>query len=514
MDFERADGPLARAFEGELKRHHGRIGATEIALGYNRGHFSRLFREELPIKIDLILRALDLLGVDHGEFFARAYDISLIPEVMLGLHARSHLVEPELCRIEKVVQRLETEEPPRAGSLQGRDFRPRLETYWRDEAGYQRKHLAKTKMFRQPAFVTAYLERLDALRYERPKDAAKVAAGVVTLLLPLVPADRKQIIGFACKAIGIYASGHRQSLGFATAAAAIVVGLKLAGRHGLELERAELLQRGAFVLSDHGEFDRALGLLMKAQTEYSDQNFQPGLGKVLVDRGVVHSNKKEYAKSVQLFLRALEYIPARDFDLQRWWLSAYNGMALAYRELGRLDLAEEHIMHAIESYGDAEDGISARLWWQLGAILYCRGEGEGGEQLLKRAQVVFLRCENPVQSALVSLDLASMLLAQVKLVELSQLVKSMAPLLNQFRHNPIAEAALAEFFRAGLAGRITQTLIDEVRKEIAKDVPSNEYALKESSSSRSARCSAPKPPAPSKGHRRPGARGPDGNSRT
>ncbi len=477
MDFERPDGPLARAFQRELKRHHGRIGATEAALGFSRGHFSRLFRDSHRIPIDLILRTLEKLGVDHREFFARAYDISLIPEVMLSLYARPGRVEPELHRIEKAVHHLETEDPPDLGSLQARDFRPRLDTFWRDEAGYQRRYLRTTRMFRQPAFVTAYLERLDALRYERPKDAAKVAAGVVTILLPRVPADREQLIGFACKAIGIYASGHRQSLGFETAAAAILVGLRLAGRHGLELARAELLQRGAFVLADHGEFNRALALLKEAHTEYSDQNYLTGLGKALVDRGVVHSNKRDYAKSVQLFQRALEYLPARDLSLQRWWLSAYNGLAIAYRELGRLDLAEERILNAIESYGDAEDGISARLHWQLGAILYRRDQEEHGEELLERARTVFLECENSVQSALVSLDLASMLLEQAKLDELSHLVKSMAPLLNQFRHNPIAEAALAEFFRAGLAGRISQALLDRVREEIAKGVPNNEYAL-------------------------------------
>ncbi len=279
MDFERPDGPLALAFQRELKRHHGRIGATEIALGYRRGHFSRLFREGHRIQIDLILQALDLLTVDHGEFFARAYDISLIPEVILSLLARPERIEPELGRIEKAVHRLETEDSPDPGNFQARDFRPRLETYWRDEAGYQRRYLRTTKMFRQPAFVAAYLERLDALRYERPKDAAKVAAGVVTILLPLVPADREQIIGFACKAIGIYASGHRQSLGFETAAAAIVVGLRLAGRHGLELARAELLQRGAYVLSDHGEFNRALLLLKEAHVTYSD--YKSPVGSVL-----------------------------------------------------------------------------------------------------------------------------------------------------------------------------------------------------------------------------------------
>ncbi len=194
-------------------------------------------------------------------------------------------MDPQLRRIEQTLHRLETDDPP-AAPLQARDYHPRLEEYWRAETCYQRRYLGTTVMFRQPAFVADYLERLDALRYERPKDAAKVAAGVVTILLPLVGASRDEILAFACKGIGIYASGHRQSLDFNTAAHALLVGVRLAGRHGLELERAELLQRGAYVLSDQGEFNRALLLLKEAQVIYFDKKRNTEIGKLLTCRAM------------------------------------------------------------------------------------------------------------------------------------------------------------------------------------------------------------------------------------
>ncbi len=471
MDIERADGPLARAFERELKRHHGRKGATEIALGYTRGHFRRLFRQKLPIKLDLVLRALDLLGVDPRGFFARAYDIGLHPEHLLSLHTRPDRVEAQLRKIEKTLHRLETEDPPTAEPLQTRDYRPRLETYWRDDASYQRKYLGTTMMFRQPAFVADYLERLDALRYERPKDAAKVAAGVVTILLPLVSADREQILAFACKAIGVYASGHRQSLGFETAAAALLVGLRLAGHHGLELERAELMQRGAYVLSDHGEFDRALLLLKEAQIIYYDKKRSVEIGKLLTCRAMVHSYKEEHKKSIELYMDALELLPTIDRWCERFHFAAYNGIAIGYQELGRLDVAEQWFEEVIGDIEDAEDSTSGKLRWRLGTISYAKGDHRKAEEVLTQSQEILARTDNPITVALVSVDLATALLAQHKLEEACQLAKGTAYLLEHFRHNEIAEAAFFGFLRGGIEGRLTRNLTQRVSEEIRRAYP-------------------------------------------
>ncbi len=513
MDFERADGPLARAFERELKRHHGRIGATEIALGYTRGHFRRLFRQKLPIKTDLILRAVEALGVDPREFFARAYDISLIPEHLLGLHARPGRIEPGLRKIEKAVLRLETGNPPEGSGLQARDFHPRLETYWRAGAGYQRKHLGKTKMFRQPAFVTEYLERLDTLRYERPKDAAKIAAGVVTILLPLVPADREEIIGFACKAIGIYASGHRQSLGFETAAAAIVMGLRLAGRHGLELARAELMQRGAYVLSDHGEFDRALLLLYEAHVTYSDHKSEIGVAKTIVERATMFGHKGRHSKALDLFKDAFNRLPT-DADAERYRMAAMDGITISYRKLGDLESAEEWLREAIETYGETGDVMWGKIIWQAAVIAYEKHNHTRAERLLAKTRDIFEEKGNPIQAGLAALDHASVLLAQGKQQEACELAVSMASLLKPFQYNPFAEGAITEFLRAGLNGCITQDLIDKTADQIEEGVPETGHALFKAASSRPVRYTAPRPPAPSKGRRRPGTRGPNTSSRT
>ncbi len=379
-------------------------------------------------------------------------------------------MDPQLRRIEQTLHRLETDDPP-AAPLQARDYHPRLEEYWRAETCYQRRYLGTTVMFRQPAFVADYLERLDALRYERPKDAAKVAAGVVTILLPLVGASRDEILAFACKGIGIYASGHRQSLDFNTAAHALLVGVRLAGRHGLELERAELLQRGAYVLSDQGEFNRALLLLKEAQVIYFDKKRNTEIGKLLTCRAMIHSYKKEHRKSIELYMDSLDLLPKIDRWNERYHFAAYNGIAIGYRALGKLGLAEKWFEQVVGDIESAEDSTSAKLCWRLGSITFDQGNLTKAENLLRRSQSILAKTDNAITVALVSLDLATVLLAQGTPDEACRLAKDTAYLLDHFRHNKVAEAAYFAFLRGGLEGRLTEELTRRISKEIRRAYP-------------------------------------------
>ncbi len=474
MDLERADGLLARAFERELQRRHGRIGATEIALGYARGHFRRLFREQRPIKLDVVLRALGLLGVDPREFIAQAYDIDLRPEHLLSLHARPGRLDPQLPRIEKALKRLETGDPPAPARRQARDYRPRLETYWCAGAAYQRKYLGTTRMFRQAAFVTDYLELLDDLCYEQPRDAAKVAAGVVTILLPLIPAGREQILNFACRAIGVYASGHRRSLGFETAATALVAGLRLAGRHGLKLARAELLQRGAFVLSDHGEFHRALSLLEKAEIIYSDHGCAAGVGKAVADRAAMYGHLDDHQKALFLFRRALRELPP---DLTRWRVAARDGVITSCRELGDLESAEKCLRDALEAHGPTEDVTRGKIVWQAAAIAFGQGDLSRSERIVARTRAIFEDQGAPTLAALAWLDHASVLMAQGKREEACQLATSMASLLKPFENDESAGGAIMELHRAGMDGSLTQELIDQAAEKIEPGGSETGHAL-------------------------------------
>ena len=502
MDLERADGPLALAFERELKRHHGRKGKTEIALGYRRGHFSRLLRENKPIQVDLILKALDLLDVDPRDFFAKAYDIALNPEHLLSLHERPGKVDRVLRRIEKAARRLETKDPPEPPRIPPRDFWRRLEAISRSGVAYQRKYLRRTKMFRQPAFLTEYLERLDALRYSKVAKAAKLAETVALDLIPKVPGERSELLGFMCKAVGVYGSAKRQMAEFDTAAAAIGFGLRLAGRHGLKMARAELLRRGAYVLSDNKEFERAEWLLRDSQIGFSDQKEEVEIGKTMIDRAVMLSYRHEHQRSIQLFMDGFEIVPEGDRYAQRWRLSALNGITMGYRILRKLDVAERWLVQAIEDVSDPEGTHWARLSWQRGCISFERDDYEKAEKILRVSYEILHGSESPVSGALVCLDLTTTLLAQGKCEEAHSLAQQSARTLSLFSDNSFAQATFFKFIQASLNRELTTELIEQVSDELRQGAPESEYALVMTRPpSHLALCAAREPPVPDIGHR-------------
>ncbi len=78
---------------------------------------------------------------------------------------------------------------------------------------------------------------------------------------------------------------------------------------------------------------------------------------------------------------------------------------------------------------------------------------------------------NPIQEALVSLDLIGALLKQGKLDEACQTATSAARFLEPLEGNSVAEAAILALARAGIAGRVTQRLLSDVRHELERARP-------------------------------------------
>ena len=472
MDLDEAKRLLTRAFGHELDRQWGKIGKTELGLGYPRGHFRRQLREKKSgLSLDLILQALVSLGVEPGEFFAKAYDIGLTAEHLLGSSARQAEVDPALKRIRKIAWLLESGSLAIPRKKRPRDFTRRLETLSRENLCDQRKSLRRTKMFRQLAFVAAYLERLDSLRYSRARDVVKLAMTVAVDLLPRAPGSKKEILELMCKTVGVFGSANRQIAEFDAAREALGFGLRLASRHELDLARADLLQRGAYVLRDNGEFNRALLLLGEAQIIYSDLKHEVGIGKTFVDRATMFGYKEEHAKALRLFKDALSSLPLEDSSLQRWRVAALDGITISYRKLGDLQAAETWLERALSLAEETDGSIYAKLLWEVGAMAHKNGEFLKAEGLFSRAREILAVTENPIPCASVSIDHMATLLEQGKAAEICQIATEMAALLTPFQRNRIAAAAITRVIRMGMAGKVTRSLLREARDEISKAHP-------------------------------------------
>ncbi len=203
-----------------------------------------------------------------------------------------------------------------------------------------------------------------------------------------------------------------------------------------------------------------------------------GAGLVQLDRGCMLSQLGRHEKSRRVFQRALELLPEYE---QRWRLSAYQGVASAYRELGDVDRAKQCLEVALEGSAGQGGVLVAKLIWLKGLILGDKKHYSAASQNLNQAMTMLSARKSPLDVALVGLDLASSLLKEGKRNQALTVVCNMTVLTVRFRGNKLAEAALVELTEAGLHGRISQELIDRTASELRKGASKRGYARANSS---------------------------------
>ncbi|MCP3915423.1 MAG: hypothetical protein GY711_07700, partial [bacterium] len=194
-------------------------------------------------------------------------------------------IDSRLAAIEKATVEIELTEPP-CRALPAIDVEAMLAGVLACNGKEQRRRLGDTKRYRHPAFVAAYLEHLDDLRYDDPQQARLNVCVVAVKLIPKLPGPQRERIALQLKAIGVYAAVHRQKGEYATAARALRRALAAARAHGLKRTVGDLLQGAAYVLSAHGRYSDSMVLLDEALVIFYDLRSQAGRGRVQVDRGV------------------------------------------------------------------------------------------------------------------------------------------------------------------------------------------------------------------------------------
>ncbi|MEM7353284.1 MAG: hypothetical protein AAF657_20985, partial [Acidobacteriota bacterium] len=259
MDRQDAFGRLARQLDHLRLRHYGRMGRVEEELGHPKGYLRRQVGQQ-RLRFDKLFEALDQLGEEPGAFFSQAYGFVPSAEEQLRWHVKPGGAEPELAKVEKAARRVEADLSSTLRPSEAKLPQNRLERLLRTDLPYQRRTVRKAIWSRNPVALATYLRRLDDLRSSRAADVADLARAVVTGVLPHLGGEPGERMALLCQAIGVFASANRVTGKFETAARAVAFALSLARRHDLAIERAPLLQRGAYVLRDHGEFDHALGL--------------------------------------------------------------------------------------------------------------------------------------------------------------------------------------------------------------------------------------------------------------
>ncbi len=465
MSWEEMLERFREALRAEARKRWGHIGWIEQRAGMRRGRISDVYSGRVR-EFPALLHALDALEINHGAFFSQALGWHQRPEEYLAvLEVGAETDDAKIVRLERATYRLEVDAPPQVDNLtDASDAEGQLEAFLRCNHREQARRLRETRAYGTHAFARAYLEHLDSLRYVTPDEAAKLAAMVIFGLIPRLPAPQSERIELACWALGIYGSARRARGRFTATACVFRLGLELARRRQLRHAQAELLQRASYLLRDLGQFERALAYLSEALAIFVVLDDRFGMGKTLVDRGMMLAYQGAHNRAIDTLQRALQHLGSDGAVRNR--CAAHQYLAYAWEQLGELTAAEHHLRQASGISKQEGELHRGKLLWLEGSLALRRRLYERAEKLLRKARSLLTKAENPGQEALVSLDLLDVLIAQGEAVEACELAQGMVHLLEAFEANRLASQAIIKLVRPALAGRISRTAVTQARTAV------------------------------------------------
>jgi tetratricopeptide (TPR) repeat protein len=208
------------------------------------------------------------------------------------------------------------------------------------------------------------------------------------------------------------------------------------------MDRAVLLDFRASLLRAQRRFGKALGLLRRAAAIFLDLGEKHQAGRVLVKMSTVHYAAGEPEKSTPLLWRALELIdPVRE---PRLLLVAWHNLIDDFTETGQFMEAQKLLVKTRPLYQRfPQPWFQNPRTWIEGKIARGLGQREQAENLLLAARDGFLAEGAAYDTALVSLDLASLYAEQGRVAELKLVAGEMMPIFSSRQIHREALAALA-----------------------------------------------------------------------
>lgn len=227
------------------------------------------------------------------------------------------------------------------------------------------------------------------------------------------------------------------------------------------MERAEIFDFKASLLRAQRRLGKALSLLRRAAKIFLDLGEKHQAGRVLVKMSTVHLAAGEPEMSIPLLYRALSLVdPARE---PRLLLSAWHNLIDNLSESGRFMEAQKILAKARPLYRQApQPWMQNRLKWVEGKISRGLGQQRQAEVLFLEARRGFLAADAAYDTALVSLDLASLYAEQGRMADLKRIAAEMMPIFSSRQIHREALAALAYWRQAVAAEKACLDLVTGV----------------------------------------------------
>jgi tetratricopeptide (TPR) repeat protein len=150
----------------------------------------------------------------------------------------------------------------------------------------------------------------------------------------------------------------------------------------------------------------------------------------------------------------------------RWRASALQNAAICHRELGELDAAVDCFLKAISAFEIA--GMMsgrAKARWTLARIFVARQQYESARQMLTELRGEFEELGMANEVALVSLDIAEVLIATEQPDDIAQACREAIAYFEKvdLKSSEAARVAMTYLCEAALAGKATAALVSDLR---------------------------------------------------
>jgi tetratricopeptide (TPR) repeat protein len=243
---------------------------------------------------------------------------------------------------------------------------------------------------------------------------------------------------------------------------------------GSERLQARTWQRFAMLLLFNvGDANLAFEATKRAAACYKSCGDTVGIGKTLVDEGVIHGNSGAYEQAINAYQTAMQLLGNEALENR---FGALQGTAINFFYLGEVHQAIEHLDRALAILsGQKSSKMYAAILWLKGEISLVLGQLAEALDSFLSVRRRYLELEMVLELSLVSLRVAKVYCLQGDRPRLRRFLDEMLLQLGDVEEsNKVLGAVLAEFFAETSRGEISTELLEQIYRKMregAEDAP-------------------------------------------
>jgi len=320
----------------------------------------------------------------------------------------------------------------------------------------------------RPAVVRRYLDKVESVRAEDPREALRMAdAG--RYLAARIPRfhPREERFKVRAQSLAVWGGIHRTMANFDQAEVAYLFAYELLRQVARPIDCVELLGRLAFLRRDQRRLPEAREFAEEALTIARDAGDALWIPRALVfvANVIERANQEE---AIPHYRAALQYLTFENDPL--FYRSATIGLATVLCSSPEPDPEEliPLVERVVEITPESATLRGVHVRWLQGLALRKTQRCQEAEDCLRAARDGLLHYGMPTYAAAATMDLALLFLEQAQHDKANRLAGEIFPFFHALRHDREAIKSLKVFVDAALGQQLTIELVKEIRDDLSR----------------------------------------------